>query len=90
MKVDGMRVPAADDTDEFVVAPELAEVAEQLGAPLRTGDRIRCEVIEGGGASDDAPAVERRSASLACRDVLGADDHGGRLRLASCWCATTT
>lgn len=43
-----MGMPAADGTHEFVVAPELAEVAERLGLPLHAGDRVRFEVIEGG------------------------------------------
>jgi hypothetical protein len=40
---------------EFVVAPELAEVAERLGVPLHTSDRVRFEVITGGGATDAGP-----------------------------------
>jgi hypothetical protein len=36
-----MSMPAGDGAHEFVVAPELAEVAERLGVPLHTGDRIR-------------------------------------------------
>lgn len=43
-----MSIHAADDAHEFVVAPELAEVAERLGVPLHAGDRVRFEVIEGG------------------------------------------
>jgi hypothetical protein len=43
-----MSVPANDDGYEFVVAPELAEVAERLGVPLHAGDRVRFEVVEGG------------------------------------------
>ena len=43
-----MSMPAADGAHEFVVAPELAEVAERLGVPLYAGDRVRFEVIEGG------------------------------------------
>ena len=30
----------ADGAHEFVVAPELAEVAERLGVPLHGGDRV--------------------------------------------------
>lgn len=39
---------SADGAHEFVVAPELAEVAERLGVPLHAGDRVRFEVVEGG------------------------------------------
>ena len=53
-EVTEMSVPAADDAHEFVVAPELAEVAERLGVPLHAGDRIRFEVIHGG-ADEDIP-----------------------------------
>jgi hypothetical protein len=42
-----MSVSAADGAHEFVVAPELAEVAERLGVPLHAGDRVRFEVING-------------------------------------------
>ncbi|NMH97373.1 hypothetical protein [Pseudonocardia acidicola] len=50
-----MSMPARhDDVHEFVVAPELAEVAERLGLPLHTGDRVRFEVIEGG-QTDSGP-----------------------------------
>ena len=38
-----MSVSAADGTHEFVVAPELAEVAERLHA----SDRVRFEVTDG-------------------------------------------
>lgn len=51
-----MSVSAADDAYEFVVAPELAAVAERLGVPLHAGDRVRFEVIDGGDAGDDGPA----------------------------------
>lgn len=44
-----MSVSASDGAHEFVVAPELAEVAERLGVPLHPGDRVRFEVIDGGG-----------------------------------------
>ena len=54
-EVTEMSVPAADDAHEFVVAPELAEVAERLGGPLHAGDRIRFEVIDGG-ADEDVPS----------------------------------
>lgn len=42
-----MSVSASDGAHEFVVAPELAEVAERLGVPLHAGDRVRFEVIDG-------------------------------------------
>ena len=42
-----MSVSAADGAHEFVVAPELAEVAERLDVPLHAGDRVRFEVIDG-------------------------------------------
>lgn len=47
-----MSIHAADDPYEFVVAPELADVAERLGLPLHAGDRVRFEVIEGGQVDD--------------------------------------
>lgn len=46
-----MSMPTTDGTHEFVVAPELAEVAERLGLPLHAGDRVRLQVLEGGAAS---------------------------------------
>lgn len=42
-----MSTSAADGAHEFVVAPELAEVAERLGVPRHAGDRVRFEVIDG-------------------------------------------
>jgi len=57
-EVTEMSVPAADDAHEFVVAPELAEVAERLGLPLHAGDRIRFEVIHGGAHEDIPPRRE--------------------------------
>ena len=53
-----MSMPAADGPHEFVVAPELAEVAERLGVPLHAGDRVRFEVIAGG---SDTPRRRRLS-----------------------------
>ena len=44
---------SAPDPHEFVVAPELAEVAERLGVPLHAGDRVRFEVISGGEPDGD-------------------------------------
>ncbi|GEL18744.1 hypothetical protein [Pseudonocardia asaccharolytica] len=49
-----MSVPA-EGAREFVVAPELAEVAERLGVPLHAGDRVRFEVIDGGRSTDTEP-----------------------------------
>ena len=50
--------PHEDDLHEFVVAPELAEVAKRLGVPLHAGDRVRFEVIPGGYA-DGGEAAQR-------------------------------
>lgn len=50
-----MSMSAADGAREFVVAPELAEVAERLGVPLHAGDRVRFEVIEGGRSESAGP-----------------------------------
>ncbi len=58
-----MSTSAADGSDgphEFVVEPELAEVAERLGVPLHAGDRVRFEVVEGGRSQ---PAPRRRRLS---------------------------
>lgn len=52
-----MSTSAADGSHEFVVAPELAEVAERLGVPLHAGDRVRFEVVEG---DRDTTARRRR------------------------------
>ena len=54
-----MSVSAADGSHEFVVAPELAEVAERLGVPLHAGDRVRFEVIPG--KRSDIPRHRRLS-----------------------------
>ncbi len=43
-----MSMSAAEGAYEFVVARELAEVAERFGVPLHAGDRVRFEVIDGG------------------------------------------
>ena len=53
-----MSTSAADGPHEFVVPRELAEVAERLGVPLHTGDRVRFEVIVGG-LSEAAPRRRR-------------------------------
>lgn len=50
-----MSMPAADGAHEFVVAPELAAIAERLGGPLHAGDRVRFEVIEGARADSGEP-----------------------------------
>ncbi len=50
-----MSVSAADGAHEFVVAPELAEVAERLGVPLHAGDRVRFKVLD-----DERDAAPRR------------------------------
>jgi hypothetical protein len=55
-----MSTSAADGPHEFVVPRELAEVAERLGVPLHTGDRVRFEVIDGG-RSEVAPRRRRLS-----------------------------
>jgi hypothetical protein len=52
-----MSTSAAGGAHEFVVAPELAEVAERLGVPLHAGDRVRFEVVDG---ARDASARRRR------------------------------
>lgn len=54
-----MSTSAADGPHEFVVAPELAEVAERLGVPLHAGDRVRFEVIDGD--RSDTPPRRRLS-----------------------------
>ena len=55
-----MSTSAADGSHEFVVPRELAEVAERLGVPLHTGDRVRFEVIDGG-RSEAVPRRRRLS-----------------------------
>ena len=54
-----MSTSAEDGAHEFVVAPELAEVAERLGVPLHAGDRVRFEIIDGD--RDTAPSRRRLS-----------------------------
>ena len=54
-----MSMSAADGAHEFVVAPDLAEVAERLGVPLHAGDRVRFEVVDG--SRSDAPRRRRLS-----------------------------
>jgi len=55
-----MSTSADEGAHEFVVAPELAEVAERLGVPLHAGDRVRFEVIDGG-RTESAPRRRRLS-----------------------------
>lgn len=50
-----MSMSAEDGAHEFVVAPELAAVAERLGVPLHAGDRVRFDVIEGGRSESAGP-----------------------------------
>ena len=79
-------MPAPVEMHEFVVAPELAEVAKRLGVPLHTGDRVRFDVIARGPA-DSGPARREPSAPTCvgstvtddeqlaerARDVMGAE-----------------
>jgi len=44
---------------EFVVPPELAEVAERLGLPLHVGQRVRLEIVDV--RIDGAPVHQRSS-----------------------------
>lgn len=69
-----MSVPAADDAHEFVVAPELAEVAERLGVPLHAGDRIRFEVIQGG-ADEDGPSRHEPWPPAWVGSIVTDDEH---------------
>jgi hypothetical protein len=69
-----MSMPAADGPHEFVVAPELAEVAERLGVPLHAGDRVRFEVIEGG-QPDNAGPGRREPWPPAWVDSIATDDE---------------
>lgn len=62
-EVASMSVSAADGAHEFVVVPELAEVAERLGVPLHAGDRVRFEVING--ERETAPRRRRLAGSAA-------------------------
>lgn len=52
-----MSAAASDGPYEFVIAPELADVAERLGVPLHAGDRVRLEIIEGGVRDDEDSPV---------------------------------
>ena len=61
-----MSTPASE-THEFVVAPELAELAERLGVPLHAGDRVRFQVINGGAT----PATPRRKGGRSAGILAG-------------------
>jgi hypothetical protein len=71
-----------DDSHEFVVAPELAEVAERLGVPLHAGDRVRFEVVDGGDQVTEGGPASRRSWPPAWIDSIntGETDLGVRAR----------
>ena len=73
-EVTEMSVPAADDAYEFVVAPELAEVAERLGVPLHIGDRVRFEVIEGG-ADQSGPTRREPWPPAWVGSIITDDEH---------------
>jgi hypothetical protein len=74
VEVTEMSVPAADDAHEFVVAPELAEVAERLGVPLHAGDRVRFEVIQGG-ADEDGPSRREPWPPAWVGSIVTDDEH---------------
>ena len=69
-----MSVHAADDPHEFVVAQELAEVAERLGVPLHAGDRVRFEVIAGG-LADDGPTRHEPWPPAWVGSIVTDDEH---------------
>ena len=69
-----LSVPAPDEMHEFVVAPELAEVAERLGVPLHTGDRVRFEVIARG-PTDAGPARREPLAPTCVGSIVTDDEH---------------
>lgn len=70
-----MSMPAADDAHEFVVAPELAEVAERLGVPLHAGDRVRFEVIDGGRTGSAGPARHEPWPPAWVGSIITDDEH---------------
>jgi hypothetical protein len=74
VEVTEMSMPAADDAHEFVVAPELAEVAERLGVPLHAGDRVRFEVIRGG-AEEGGPARREPWPPAWIGSIVTDDEH---------------
>ncbi len=70
-----MSVSAADGPHEFVVAPELAEVAERLGVPLHSGDRVRFEVINGGRSSAAGPGGREPWPPAWVGSIITDDEH---------------
>jgi hypothetical protein len=56
LEVDEMRCLRPDDTHEFVVARETGRDRRAARRSLYAGNCISFQVVEGGGASDDAPA----------------------------------
>lgn len=74
MEVTPTSVQPADGWHEFVVAPELAEVAERLGVPLYVGDRVRFEVIQGG-LADAGPARHEPWPPAWVGSVVTDDEH---------------
>ena len=76
-EVTEMSVPAADDAHEFVVAPapdRWPKVAERLGVPLHTGDRVRFEVIEGG-ADQSGPTRREPWPPAWVGSIITDDEH---------------
>jgi hypothetical protein len=69
-----LSVPAPDEMHEFVVAPELAEVAARLGVPLHAGDRVRFEVIARG-PTDAGPAQREPLAPTCVGSIVTDDKH---------------
>ena len=49
----------APEPHEFIVPPELAEVAERLGLRWHVGDRVRFEVVEGKGEDEAGGPASR-------------------------------
>jgi hypothetical protein len=49
--IDHVMSAPTPEPHEFVVPPEMAEVAERLGLPWHVGDRVRFEVVEGEGGT---------------------------------------
>jgi len=79
-EVGAMSMAADDGAHEFVVAPELAEVAERLGVPLHAGDRVRFEVIEGG-LAEGAPIRHEPWPPAWVDSIVTDDEHlAGRAR----------
>lgn len=75
-----MGMPSHDGPQEFVVADELAEVAERLGVPLHAGERVRFEVIERDHAGA-APAGREPWPPAWVGSITTDDEHlGARVR----------